>query len=275
MAYFYKHIKGMATDLSIHKINWQEAANGGINLSYVPTFSTYTNNADTIGQNYGYFIVGGLNTGFSNKEQNIYTKLNVNSTLTVKGAGSNSANTTTIDENTISSKKITLSSSNSAAGTTEIMEGTIKTRYVYGNSTSELHVGLSSSGAELILGTSNAKLNKPFVVSDYCEAVYFNATSDKRAKTNIKPITLSALDYINSIPVYSFDYIQNNKPSIGIMAQDVLNQPIADFNLVENKDANGDGDFMSIRESKLVYILWKAVQELSAEVKELKEQLNK
>ena len=86
MAYFYKHIKGMATDLSIHKINWQSAADGEINLSYVPTFSTYTSNADITGQDYGHLIVSGLNTGFSEKTQNIYTKLKFYADLTIGGS---------------------------------------------------------------------------------------------------------------------------------------------------------------------------------------------
>lgn len=268
MAYFYKHIKGMATDLSIHKINWQSAADGEINLSYVPTFSTYTSNADITGQDYGHLIVSGLNTGFSEKTQNIYTKLKFYADLTIVSESSDTSSVT------ISNDEILIKNPVSSVAQTKIDDGTITTTKIQGNEDLTIQ-NSSSSDTQIRLSSSNATLNKPFIISDYCEAVYFNATSDRRAKTNIKPITLSALDYINSIPVYSFDYIQNNNPSIGIMAQDVLNQPIAGFNLVENKNARGDGDFMSIRESKLVYILWKAVQELSAEVKELKEQLSK
>jgi hypothetical protein len=44
--------------------------------------------------------------------------------------------------------------------------------------------------------------------------------------------------------------------------------------MVDNLDAPGEfGDFMQMKESKLVYVLWKAVQELSAEVEELKAQI--
>ena len=45
--------------------------------------------------------------------------------------------------------------------------------------------------------------------------------------------------------------------------------------MVDNLDASGENnDFMQMKESKLVYVLWKAVQELSAEVESLKAQLN-
>lgn len=135
---------------------------------------------------------------------------------------------------------------------------------------------IESSGSIKAQTNITSKEGNIIATKGYCEAVYFNAKSDKRAKTNIKPISISALDYINSIPVYSFNYKNNCKPSIGIMAQDVLDKPVGDLNFVENQEATGENnDFMSIKESKLVYVLWKAVQELSEEVKILKEQLNK
>jgi hypothetical protein len=44
--------------------------------------------------------------------------------------------------------------------------------------------------------------------------------------------------------------------------------------MVDNLDASGQGsNMMQMKESKLVYILWKAVQELSTEVEELKTQI--
>jgi hypothetical protein len=44
--------------------------------------------------------------------------------------------------------------------------------------------------------------------------------------------------------------------------------------MVDNLNATGlNNDMMQMKESKLVYILWKAVQELSAEVEDLKSQI--
>ena len=47
------------------------------------------------------------------------------------------------------------------------------------------------------------------------------------------------------------------------------------FKLVDNENATGqDFDYMTIHESKLTYILWKAVQELSKEIEDLKKKIN-
>ena len=112
--------------------------------------------------------------------------------------------------------------------------------------------------------------------SSYIYGTYFNAQSDRRAKDNIKPVTDSVLDIINTVQIYTFNYKQSNTHSIGLIAQDLMDKTLNGFNFIDNLDATGENDdYMSVHESKLVYILWKAVQELSAEVNELKKQLNK
>lgn len=110
-------------------------------------------------------------------------------------------------------------------------------------------------------------------------ATYFNATSDKRAKTNINQSTFSALNIIKSLPIYNFKYKSDNTDSIGIIAQDALKVNAGNFNLVVNPQASGEnGNYMSVKESKLVYIAWKAIQEQqeiidkqSKEIEELKQ----
>lgn len=112
------------------------------------------------------------------------------------------------------------------------------------------------------------------IFSNECRAYFFNATSDKRAKENILPLDFNALDLINRTQLYSFNYKANQYPSIGILAQDVQDVDINGFTLVDNINATGEqDDYMALRESKLVYILMKAIQELSVEVKELKSRL--
>lgn len=108
-----------------------------------------------------------------------------------------------------------------------------------------------------------------------CEALYFNATSDRRAKENITPVQFSALATVNSLPIYSFNYLsQPETVTIGLIAQEAAEHNLDDFNMVDNLDASGQGsDMMQMKESKLVYVLWKAVQELSAEVEELKAEI--
>ena len=108
-------------------------------------------------------------------------------------------------------------------------------------------------------------------------ATSFNATSDKRAKTNIKRLDQEkALDIVNKLPVYSFNYKKDNTPSIGVLAQEaaVYDGAIPNFSLVNNEQATGEnGDYQTVKESKLVYILWAAIQEQSRQINQLKSQL--
>ena len=108
--------------------------------------------------------------------------------------------------------------------------------------------------------TSNKSITAPF----------FNASSDRRLKTNINAVEDSVLPLIVSTPVYTFNYKKDPTiPVIGIMAQDVLDKNINDFNLVEK---NGNG-YYEIKESKMIYILWKAVQEQQKQIEALQARL--
>lgn len=122
-----------------------------------------------------------------------------------------------------------------------------------------------------------ATFEKTIICSDQITAVSFNATSDKRAKTNIKRLDQEkALDIVNKLPVYSFNYKKDNTPSIGVLAQEaaVYDGAIPNFSLVNNEQATGEnGDYQTVKESKLVYILWAAIQEQSRQINQLKSQL--
>ena len=133
---------------------------------------------------------------------------------------------------------------------------------------------LNASG---ITVKSAATFEKTITCSDQITAVSFNATSDKRAKTNIKRLDQEkALDIVNKLPVYSFNYKKDNIPSIGVLAQEaaVYDGAIPNFSLVSNEQATGEnGDYQTVKESKLVYILWAAIQEQSRQINQLKSQL--
>lgn len=110
----------------------------------------------------------------------------------------------------------------------------------------------------------------------YVEAPYFNATSDRRAKTNIAAYTGNATELVKKLPIYTFNYLSNNSASIGMIAQEaaIFDNVIPNFSLVNNEQATGEnGDYMTIKESKLVYILWKAIQEQSQQIEELQKQV--
>ena len=133
---------------------------------------------------------------------------------------------------------------------------------------------LNASG---ITVKSDATFEKTITCSNQITAVSFNATSDKRAKTNIKRLDQEkALDIVNKLPVYSFNYKKDNIPSIGVLAQEamVYDGAIPNFSLVSNEQATGEnGDYQTVKESKLVYILWAAIQEQSRQINQLKSQL--
>lgn len=107
------------------------------------------------------------------------------------------------------------------------------------------------------------------------EALYFNATSDSRAKTILGKVP-NALSTIVDTPIYEYFYTDDAKKTelIGILAQDLLKNG-DEFHIVNNQSATGvNGDFMTIKEDRLTFVLWKALQELTEEVKELRNEVN-
>ena len=111
-------------------------------------------------------------------------------------------------------------------------------------------------------------------VEGKCEAQYFNATSDRRAKENINPLMSSALDIINQVQVYTFNYKNSQQKTLGLIAQDLMIYDLDGVSLVVNPNASGlDNDYMSVTEGKLVYLLLKGIQEQQQQINELKEKL--
>ena len=102
---------------------------------------------------------------------------------------------------------------------------------------------------------------KKFEANSSASQSSFLSTSDKRLKENIVDYKLekSILD----LPVYKYDFIDGPKNQIGCLAQDL--QEICP----EIVNGNEDG-YLSIQESKLVYLLLDEVKKLKKEVEELK-----
>lgn len=108
-----------------------------------------------------------------------------------------------------------------------------------------------------------------------CTAEYFNATSDKRAKENIRPANYSALDLIKKLPVYIYNYKNSNETVTGILAQDLLEVQPKELNLVSNINATGENnDYMSIKNDKLMFVLMKAIQEQQEQIEQLKSEID-
>ena len=118
------------------------------------------------------------------------------------------------------------------------------------------------SGATTINASSNIVSSEGSVkAATYVEAPYFNATSDRRLKQNIKDYTCNKS--ILDLPIKTYEYIKApGKVHIGCMAQDL--QEICP-ELVNTND-NG---FLVIEENKLVYLLIQEVKNLKDKIERL------
>lgn len=129
---------------------------------------------------------------------------------------------------------------------------------------------LTMSGSNKIV----CGINQTIIDSTKVEAPYFNATSDRRAKEDLLPFSGKALDIINQIQTFTYKYKDTKQVSYGVMAQDLLDIKINDFSFIENAAATGEnGDYMSVRESKLVYLLLEGIKELQIEVNDLRKEV--
>lgn len=104
-----------------------------------------------------------------------------------------------------------------------------------------------------IICTSSAKV----------EAGSFNALSDARLKENFR--SFATEKSILDLPIYKFDFIDGHKNQIGCKAQDL--QEICPEIVAEGADG-----YLSIQESKIVYLLLEEVKNLKAEIEELKKE---
>lgn len=274
---FWEHIKGLNISNSTKAwtyINFQKEVSDNTSndvlMTCNPVILFGTNGWDITNYNKNYILTSHMLQGYI---QNAFT---FNDTLTVE-------DNTTLKENIIwfKNKKLYVDEVNDTDLGKWILQTTI------GNNANALDIGHGFAYVDIdtstrvygdfyiqdthnIIGTGNAE------ITGYCKASYFNATSDYRAKKDFKLLDINALELIKKVRLYSFKYKDSNQPSIGIIAQDVQDVNIDGFDLVDNKTATGENfDYMSIHESKLIYILWKAIQEQQKEIEELKQQLNK
>lgn len=98
--------------------------------------------------------------------------------------------------------------------------------------------------------------------------------SDKRLKTNIQDSKVSGLDIINSIHMHSFDFTDDKygkSKDIGYVAQELKEiVPECVVNVPQDRDEFGYDSLYQVNDTPLIKYLVKAVQELTNEIKELK-----
>ena len=99
-------------------------------------------------------------------------------------------------------------------------------------------------------------------------------TSDKRLKDNVNEISLRYSSVVEQVPVVSFNYKNSNQKHIGIIAQD-LKKALSDNvdSFIKIVPDPSLGEKLTLAETKLVYILWKALQEEIEARRQLDEKL--
>ena len=129
----------------------------------------------------------------------------------------------------------------------------------YSNSYDDLDDVPTFYWANIQVSTSSSTSTSP--TFDTVTASTFTGGSDRRIKENIKEYKCkkSILD----LPIVEFDFIDTHKHSIGCIAQDL--QEICPEIVHEN--CNG---YLTIEETKIVYLLLDEVKKLKEELKEIK-----
>ena len=127
---------------------------------------------------------------------------------------------------------------------------------------------LTANGAatfnDTLTANGAATFNNTLTCAQQIKATSFYATSDKRLKENIVDYTPE--NSILDLPIKEFDFKSDGSHHIGCIAQDL--QKICPELVQEDKDG-----YLSIEESKLIYLLLNEVKLLKAEVEELKEKV--
>ena len=102
--------------------------------------------------------------------------------------------------------------------------------------------------------------------------------SDKRIKKNINKSAVNALDTINKIELYEYDFVDpkfGGHKDIGYVAQQLIDVvPECVISVPQNKEQFGYNELYQVQDSHMIPYLLKAVQELSARVNELEKKLS-
>lgn len=93
-------------------------------------------------------------------------------------------------------------------------------------------------------------------------------SSDERLKENIKHADPGqCINFVNNLDVKTFNYIGDKTPCMGVIAQDLQDSEFADFFVFTQP---GEDKYLAVKASDLAFPLIAAVQNLSAEIDNLK-----
>ena len=131
-----------------------------------------------------------------------------------------------------------------------------------------IHLNHGSSGLQTMIVFKTSDTVRGSIQSDNSPSqTAYNTTSDERLKENIVEVN-DALSIVNKIPVKQFNFIEdeNNTPVIGYIGQELIKEYPQAVSVIKTDEYD---DHHMVDQSKMVAVLMKAVQELSAKVEAL------
>ena len=145
-----------------------------------------------------------------------------------------------------------------------------------GSTTGDVNVGgilrvnnqqsIFDSGTMITLSTNNRQTM--IAGSQVYSKTTITVSSDERLKENIEYADPAACaDFINDLEIKTFNYIGDDKPCIGVVAQDLQGTGFEDYFVFEQP---GEEGYLAVKAADLVFPLIATVQKLSAEVEYLK-----
>lgn len=123
---------------------------------------------------------------------------------------------------------------------------------------------LFHSGSQLVFGSNSIPTR--IAGSAISATKSITVDSDERLKENIEPASIEECEwFINGLNIKTFNYIGDDAPCIGVIAQEVNDLDMADKFVVQGTDG-----YYSVKATDLVFPLIATVQKLSQEVEILK-----
>jgi hypothetical protein len=129
------------------------------------------------------------------------------------------------------------------------------------------YITFTSSTSGSISGVNVSSTNLQFnPLSGNLAATQFTSLSDATQKTNVRPIE-NPIEITKQLDGVRFDWINNNKPSLGLIAQEVEKV------LPELVETNNEG-IKSVSYSNMIGLLIEAIKEQQVRIEELERKLN-
>lgn len=132
-------------------------------------------------------------------------------------------------------------------------------------------VSISYNSGSAVVSIVNASASYVFSTSGTAYATSWSSTSDARLKENIQPVT-GGLDIVSQLNPVKYSFIHDGLDSpnqYGLIAQEV-ESVIPDVVSDSKTDQHGVENVKAISYSQIIPILIKSIQELKAEVEQLK-----